>query len=467
MQTRPSLELRQRQHLALTPALQQSIRFLQLSTHELTQEIAQALLENPLLERDPEYATDDEHAEANADAIPVPNGDWSVAKRRRGATSTEDDSVHPEAALPETLADHLLRQLQMTRVGLRERALTALLIDELDDKGYLATPLNDILDCLPPKLRVQDAELYGALRRLQSFDPVGVGATSLADCLGLQLTAMAQQHQANCAKTMACAQALVDQHLDLLASGNMKRLRDAMRCEPHVLRDAHALLLQLDPRPGNRWSSALADYVVPEVLVRKHGSRWVASVNPGVIPRLRVNSIYERMLANTSPSPMHDQLQMAHGLVRNVNQRFLTLARVTQAIVERQSAFFDQGPSALRPLLLRDIATQLQMHESTVSRATRQKYAQTPWGVMELKQFFGTALARDDGSNTSAAAVQLQIRRLVAQEPATRPLSDSKIAQRLTELGVVIAHRTVAKYREAAGIEPAIKRRARAALQDR
>lgn len=466
MQSRQSLELRQRQQLALTPQLQQSIRFLQLSTHELEQEIAQALLDNPLLERDPEYDTDAGVAEAVES--PIVRDEWMATGSAKGATSSEDDIVRPETALDETLEEHLLRQLHTTRASARDCALVSLLIAELDDSGYMATPLEEIINCLPPSVGVNAAELHAALRLLQSFDPAGVGATSLADCLLLQLGRLSETSAdlRPSTEVLACASAIAASHLDLLASGKLNRLRETLMCSTDTLQAAHTLLLRLNPRPAGQWTAVAADYVIPEILVRKVGGKWLASVNPSVLPRLRVNTAYESLLANLPAAPaMQGQLQQAHGLIRNVHQRFLTLARVAQAIVDRQSAFFEQGAMAMRPLLLRDIAFELEMHESTVSRATRLKYAQTPWGVIELKQLFGAALPSEGGNTTSATAVQSQIRALIAQEPAGKPLSDSKIVQCLEQQGVVIARRTVAKYREAAGIEPAIQRRVRAAAQ--
>lgn len=460
MQSHPSLELRQRQYLALTPQLQQSIRFLQLSTHELGQEIAQALLDNPLLEREPEYDIDAGIAEVQA--VPVARDEWMSAGAARGASSSGDVAEMPEKAVAETLSLHLLRQLHATRVGHRDRVLVSLLIDELDEHGYLATSLAEVSACLPPELDVQQEELHAALSLLQSFDPPGVGATTLADCLLLQLRLLKPEDQA----VLACAQTIAAQHLDLLALGNMNRLREALGCDAVTLQAAHALLLHLEPRPGRPWATSTADYVIPEVLVRKQHGTWQVSINPAVLPRLRVNSHYESLLTTAPAAPaMQDQLQQARGLIRNVHQRFLTLARVAQAIVDHQQAFFEQGPAAMRPLLLRDIALALDMHESTVSRATRLKYAQTPWGVIELKQLFGSALQTEDGVSTSATAVLAQIRALIEREPANKPLSDNKIAQHLAQQGVVIARRTVAKYREEAGIPSATQRRARAAAQ--
>jgi len=467
MQSRQSLELRQHQQLALTPQLQQSIRFLQLSTQELELEVAQALVDNPLLEREEEYDTD--AADAVAAREREQEDRWSSLglSNRAGGGSQDDEAVRPEAALAETLQDHLQGQLRLTRAQPRDCALVTLLIDELDDNGYLPTTLDEILTCLPPELDVQPDELHAALRLLQSFDPPGVGATSLGECLQLQLRLrLAAKPDGLAPQVHATAMDIAGKHLDILASGNLNRLREALGCSQETLRAAHGLLLTLEPRPARNWAAATADYVTPDVVVRKSGKRWRASINPAVMPRLRVNAIYESLL-DTAPASaaMQAQLQQAHGLIKSMNQRFVTILRVAQAIVDRQTGFFEQGVGAMGPLLLRDIAQELGLHESTVSRATKQKYAQTPWGVFELKRFFGTALQTDDGETTSATAVRSLMLKLVQEESPAKPLSDSQIASRLAEQGVNIARRTVAKYREAAGIEPAILRKARAALE--
>ncbi|MGB6105766.1 MAG: RNA polymerase factor sigma-54 [Pusillimonas sp.] len=470
MQSRQSLELRQHQQLALTPQLQQSIRFLQLSTHELELEVAQALQENPLLEREEEY--DIEAADAVADDAQALEERWTVLglTNRSANNNADDEPQRPETALAETLQEHLQEQLRLTRAQPRDCALVSVLIEELDENGYLPTDLDEILACLPEELGVDPDELHAALRLLQSFDPPGVGARSLGECLCLQLDLLRDLpgDAALPAEVLALARQIAAGHLALLATGNLIRLRDALACDPDTLRAAHALLLQMEPKPAREWATSTADYITPDVLLRKIRGRWIASVNPTVMPRLRVNKVYERLLDDSPAAPaMQAQLQQAHGLIKSMNQRFVTILRVTQAIVDRQQAFFEQGQSALRPMLLRDIAQELELHESTISRATKQKYAQTPWGVIELKRFFASALQTDDGQSTTASAVQVLIQKLVGEEPGKKPLSDSQIAARLADQGVVIARRTVAKYREAAGIAPAILRKARATLEPR
>lgn len=462
MQSRQSFELRQSQRLALTPQLQQAIRLLQFSAQELEQEVAQALQDNPLLERDEEYDTEDAGAEPEVVLDTVDFGGLALATSRQ--RDADDDFVPPEATLVPDLRQHLLEQLRLTRATARDRILVELLIEELDDNGYLATPLDELAALLPAELDIERDEWQAALRLLQSFDPPGVGAASLAECLLLQIE--------RCAPSIAievldCARTLAQGHLALLATGNLDRLRRLLGCEPEVLQAAKQLLLQLDPKPGRGWAQNVADYVRPEVIVRKSGGRWKAVINPLIMPALRVNTEYERILGQSrhkGETSLQQQLQQAHGLIKGIHQRFDTILRVAEAVLIHQQAFFEQGEQALRPLVLRDIAQELGLHESTVSRATRHKYAQTPWGVFELKYFFTTALDRDGGDTTSAAAVRAQIRALVDGEPASKPLSDNRIASLLGERGVVVARRTVSKYREAMGIPAASLRRARARL---
>lgn len=467
MQSRQSLELRQHQQLKLTPQLQQSIRFLQCSALELETEIADAVLENPLLEREKEYRTDDVDAVGDDPVVDIDRWPRWAASPGRGHDAN-DESSRPEIGQADTLQQYLLRQLHSTRASLRDRALVTLLIDELNPDGYLPTPLQEIQASLPVELSVDMGELQVALRLLQSFDPVGVGALSLADCLLLQLRqpGTAGGGAACGTDVIKCACDIAEHHLDLLASGNLIRLRQALSCSMDTLRSAHSLLLRLEPRPGRAWAVATADYVNPDVLAHKVKNHWQMRLNPAVVPTLRVNPLYERWLSDAGGhGDLRNHVQQARSLIRSVGQRFDTVLRVAQAIARRQQAFFEHGMRAMRPLLLRDIAQELELHESTVSRATSGKFAQTPWGVLELKRFFGMALATDDGATTSAMAVRSLIAGLVAGESSGKPLSDSQIVVCLAQQGVAIARRTVAKYREAEGIESISLRKARAKLR--
>lgn len=473
--TRPALELRPGQHLTLTPQLQQSIRLLQLSSLELEAEISQALADNPLLERDEDPAQAD-NADPQREAS-VDNDDTPPDTELRldempgsGGVYPDDDSDTPQAARADTLREHLLGQLVLTRAAPRDAALAALLIDELDDNGYLGSPLEEILSWLPAELEVDLDELRAALTLVQSFDPAGVGARDTADCLLLQLRHpdLSRLPEAADPAVLACARQICTHHLALLAAGNPARLREALRCDDATLRAAHSLIQRLDPRPGRAWTVPAADYAIPDVIARKTRQGWQAVLNSAVVPRLHINGFYAQLLGNqreASHAGLQAQLQQARWMIRNVEQRFDTILRVSQAIVARQSAFFSQGPAAMRPLILKDIAGELGLHESTISRATTQKYMLTPYGTMELKRFFGSGVATDSGDSASATAVQEHIRQMVAGENRAKPLSDSQIMQRLADQGIVIARRTVAKYRETLRIAPAAVRKAQAAAR--
>ncbi|AUL48875.1 RNA polymerase sigma-54 factor [Bordetella trematum] len=466
--TRPALELRASQHLALTPQLQQSIRLLQLSALELEAEIAQALADNPMLERaeDDVAAPQDAEAASGESAAAELEDAWEASQRRLDEAGGGDDDL-PQAARETTLREHLLGQLALTRAAPRDAALTALLIDELDDNGYLASPLEEIRQWLPVELDIDDDELRAALRLLQSFEPPGVGARDLAECLSLQLRQpdTACLPEAADVQVLECARRLCAGHLPLLAAGNPQRLREALAVDDATLRAARALIVRLDPRPGRAWTAPAADFAVPDVLVHRRAAGWQAVLNPAVMPRLHINQHYANLLANRRESAyasLQGQLQQARWMIRNVEQRFDTILRVSQAIVAHQAAFFSEGPAAMRPLILKDIAGELGLHESTISRATAQKFMLTPYGTMELKRFFGSGVATESGETTSATAVQAHIRQMVAEEEPGRPLSDSQLVQQLADKGIVIARRTVAKYRELLRIAPATVRRAQA-----
>jgi RNA polymerase sigma-54 factor len=447
---------------------------LQLSTLDLETEISQALAENPLLERDEDVRADeaDPNREASAhDDEPAPDRETPVDEMpgSKGVYNDEDGEL-PETARSDTLREHLLGQLALTRASHRDMALIGLLIDELDENGYLGSPLEEILQWLPPEIEADVDELRAALSLLQSFDPPGIGARDMAECLALQLRRpdIAALPEAATPGVLACARTLCAQHLVLLAAGNPVRLREALQCDEATLRAARTLIQKLDPRPGRAWTVAAADYAVPDVIVRKARKGWHVLLNSAAMPRLRINGLYAQVLGNqreASHAGLHAQLQQARWMIRNVEQRFDTILRVAQAIVNHQSAFFSQGPSAMRPLILKDIANEVGLHESTVSRATTQKYMLTPFGTLELKHFFGAGVATDTGDSASATAVQSFIRQMVADENRAKPLSDNQLMLKLAEQGIVIARRTVAKYREALRIAPASVRKAQASLR--
>lgn len=470
--TRPGLELRTSQHLTLTPQLQQSIRLLQLSTLDLQMEISQALADNPMLELQEDRA--DSALDAPADHDTSTSEDVFREDEPRheempgaGGVYPDDRLEGPDRECTTTLREHLLSQLHLTRASHRDAVLVALLIDELDENGYLASPLEEILSWIPEQAEADLDELRAALMLLQSFDPPGIGAQDMAQCLVLQLRNpdIAWLPEAADQAVLACARELSLHHLPLLAAGNVTKLREVLGCNEVTARAAHALIRKLNPRPGRAWTVPAADYAVPDVVVRKSRQGWLVSLNHAAVPRLSINTLYAQLLGTqreSSQSGLHGQLQQARWMIKNVEQRFDTILRVARAIVAHQAAFFSEGPSAMRPLILKDIAGELGLHESTISRATTQKYMLTPFGTLELKHFFGSGLSAGDGEVTSATAVQAAIRKMVDEENRAKPLSDSQITQRLADQGIEIARRTVAKYREILRISPANLRKVHA-----
>jgi RNA polymerase sigma-54 factor len=480
-----SLQLRVSQHLALTPQLQQSIRLLQLSTLELHQELEQILADNPLLER-----TDDplDHAirlladgaigaagtapegaslEANAqtpesdstfdtpsEAPESTNGDteWSFDDVARTSKAPDDDDARPQLETHETtLREHLLEQMRVTVRERRDRALLELIIDALNENGYLEEELEEIHARLPEELEIELEELQIALNLLQSFDPPGVGARNASECLALQIRRMPKVAMV----TRRMALAIVENHLSLFAQRDFNRLRKALDCDDEDLREAQVIIKQCNPHPGAIFASDTSDYVVPDVIVKRTRSGWQVMLNHDVMPRLRVNSMYANILKQSKgEGSLGSQLQEAKWLIKNMRQRFDTILRVSQAIVERQRNFFSHGAVAMRPLVLREIADTLGLHESTISRVTTQKYMLTPHGMFELKYFFGSHVATETGGEASSTAIRALIKQLIGAEDQKTPFSDSKIAEMLAEQGMVVARRTVAKYREALKIPP-------------
>ena len=469
---KPALELRTGQQLTLTPQLQQSLRLLQLSTLDLQAEVSQALAENPMLERseerveaEPEVAAD---RETSLDDASLRDPETRVEEMPgSGGVYPDDRSGDADTARADTLREHLLSQLGLTRASSRDIALVTLLIDELDENGYLGSSLEEILTWIAPEAGIDLDELRAALTLLQSFDPPGVGARDMAECLALQLRNPDVRYLREAADSLVldCARHLCAEYLSVLATGNVARVREALQCDESTARAAQALIRRLNPRPGRAWTVPAADYAIPDVIVRKARQGWQVVLNNAAMPQLQVNALYAQLLGkqrDAAHAGLQAQLQQARWMIRNVEQRFDTILRVAQAIVAHQTAFFSEGPAAMRPLILKDIAAELGLHESTISRATTQKFMLTPFGTLELKHFFGTGVATDGGDATSATAVQAVIRQMVANEDRARPLSDSQITKRLADQGIVIARRTVAKYREALRIAPASLRKAHA-----
>ena len=482
---KPTLQFRLSQHLTLTPQLQQSIRLLQLSTIELNQEIERLLMENPILEReDGESDAAAAVAEGNPEAQAHAPSEQAQAESRdraqqeasaelpadyaapwRGSEDSGDDEGDRTHAAPDqpTLRDYLNNQLSLLNIGARDRALVALLIDALDEDGYLTQPLEEIAALLPPEAEVGAEELSIALCHLQNLEPAGVGARSPGECLALQIRAMTARNADEAGPQAALARTICEQHLELLASRDYARLRQLTGADEDALRAAQQLIRGLNPRPGAAFARVETRYVVPDVVVRKVKGVWRASLNQEAMPRLRVNRLYAELAARprgAGGNALASQLQEARWLIKNVQQRFDTILRVSQAIVDRQRNFLEHGDVAMRPMVLREIADTLGVHESTISRVTTQKFMSTPRGTYELKYFFGSHVATDTGGAASSTAIRALIKQLVAAEDAKSPLSDSRIAQILGEQGIVVARRTIAKYRESLQIPPVNQRKA-------
>jgi RNA polymerase sigma-54 factor len=490
-----SLQFRLSQHLALTPQLQQSIRLLQLSTLELNQEIEQALVENPLLERDddplatsmrvaadgailaasPSVPAGDAGGVAGAGAAGQDGGaggsggtdsllDWGDGSR--GERDDDDDVGLTWATTRPSLREHLLGQLHATCAAPLDRALVELLIEALDERGYLSCCLEELRELCPPEAGVELDDLSAALALLQSFDPPGVGARDAAECLRLQIDLLMRRCVAAQRPVLALARRIVSEHLPLLAARDFNKLRKLLDCNDEELRGAQHIIRRLIPHPGVGFLDAGADYVVPDIFVRKKGARWVAQLNPDVMPKLRVNPAYAAAVKAARGSKDTEgqaswstRLQEARWLIRNIQQRFDTIARVSQAIVDRQQNFFAHGQIAMRPLVLREIADTVGLHESTISRVTSNKFIATPFGVFELKYFFGSHVATDAGGAASSTAIRALIKQLIGAEDPRNPLSDSRLAELLGEQGIVVARRTVAKYRESLKIAPVAMRK--------
>ena len=510
------LSLRVSQHLALTPQLQQSIRLLQLSTLELSQEVEQMLDENPFLEVTEDAAPreefglehintpvsqDNQEFESATDSIAGPaheqgvtskndsettselssearledswegdgsvettpdDGEWGGDAQPRKNNNDEGDAEASDLARShESLQDHLHRQSLGLRLSGEDRAALHFLIESLNDDGYLEDSLGSLAAGLAGDDLEQLEELQQhfamALKLLHHMEPAGVGARNLAECLGLQLL----DHR-DCDETRA-AIAMCRQPMELLAKRDVKRLSQLCGYADTVIKSAIGIIGRLDPKPGRRFVNVERNLVVPDVLVVKAGRGFKVTLNSDVMPRLRVHDIYANALKQhkgQNGQALQQRLQEARWFIKNIQQRFDTILRVSTAIVERQKNFFSHGELAMRPLVLREIADELGLHESTISRVTTAKYMSTPFGTFELKYFFGSALGTETGGNASSTAVRALIKQFVVAESRKKPLSDNQISEMLKEQGIECARRTVAKYREALRIAPASLRKA-------
>jgi RNA polymerase sigma-54 factor len=461
------MQLRLRQHLTLTPQLQQALRLLQLSSLEFEQEMRAALGENPFLEEEDEAeAPAEAAAPADSTELATPPDAGEPDEPRVGlddlpyaaAAHDGDDTDWTEwSEAQTTLRDHLRRQLLISQMGDRDRALALLVIEALDDDGYLNVELAELAALVPAEQDVQPDDLVAALRLVQTLEPTGIGARSLQECLTLQLAALPETTVGR-----DIARALVGEHIQLLASRDFIRLQQLLGCSEDELHVARTLLRSLDPHPGRRFGPEDTRYVIPDVLVTKVRGRWQATINPAVLPRIRINRGYADLAGSRAAggAQMSRQLQEARWLMRNMEQRFVTIHRVAAAIVAKQRSFFDYGELAMRPLALKDIATELGLHESTVCRVTNGKYMATPRGLFEFKRFFSRELATENGGACSATAIRAALKELIANESPRHPLSDAQLTRLLASQGLRVARRTITKYRSGMRVPSVELRRA-------
>ncbi len=482
-----SLDLKLGQHLTITPQLQQAIRLLQLSSVELQQEIQEALESNPLLEeneREDEAAeikgeTDSSTAEGldegdassydETDSATSESGDdadWGDSFESMtaptGSRSTSDDDfpdIDARNSPPQTLRDHLLWQMQMTPFSDTDKQIALALIDAISEDGYLSCKLEEVQQALGKNLPIEIDEVEAVLHQIQNFDPLGVGARDLAECLRLQMKLL----PIDTTGLKAAMDLATPQNLALLAARDYTQLRRNLKLSAEELQQVIHLIQSLNPRPGNSVTSSQASYIVPDIIVKKFRGVWRAELNPGVSPKLRINQHYEKMIHRGDSSAdnryLQDQLQQARWFIKSLNSRNETLLKVARTIVDRQRAFFDHGAEAMKPLVLHDVAETVSMHESTISRVTTNKYMLTPRGIFELKYFFSSHVSTADGGTCSATAIRSIIKKLVESETSSQPISDSKIADILAEQGINVARRTVAKYRESMNIPPSNQRK--------
>ena len=479
----PMQELRLRQQMTLAPRLQQSVKLLQMSALEFTTAVQHALATNPFLEDpdeseaetapaapgargesdaaegpsapEPAAAPEGADVEESPPDAPAYSGDYPTHSSTGG-----DNDLGQWACASVSMRDRLSSELGNYHLEPRDRLLAEFIIDALDDDGYLRVPLGNLCNAADADISPapDEGEWLAALRLVQQLDAPGLAARDLRECLSLQLAALQDEDEA----TRVLALRIVQDHLDRLAKNDCIGLRRLLDCPDEAVRDACALIRRLDPKPGSRYSGDAPVYVVPDVFVDKWQGRWRVLPNRSAMPRARLHSAYADLFRRArldDRSPMAQELQEARWLVRNVEQRYTTIQRVAEAIVKRQQMFFEYGEVALRPLMLREVADDLNMHESTVSRATVSKYMTTPRGVFEFRHFFSRELATESGGSCSAAAVRALIKEMVEAEDPAMPLSDVALTQQLASNGILLARRTVSKYRGQLRVPPAELRR--------
>ncbi len=472
-----SLQLRIGQSLTMTPQLQQAIKLLQLSTLDLQQEIQQALESNMMLEVDEDEGVVQEVNEKKSDSLDQMTSEGSqtdMPEELPVDSNWEDvfDSIQPAGgevgeaiefetfrSKAETLQDHLIWQLEMIPISDRDHAIAMAIIDSIDRDGYLSVTLQDIFEGLENQFEeLEMDEVEAVLHRVQNFDPVGIAALDLSDCLKLQL-----QQLSDDIPYREQAIELVSNYLDLIGSNDLSKLMRRLDVTEMQLKLIMDLIRTLDPRPGAYLQNFDSEYVVPDVFVSKFKGQWIVSLNPEIAPKLRVNSLYQNLIKRADNSKdnvsMKDHLQEARWFIKSLHSRNDTLLRVAKSIVEKQADFFEHGAIAMKPMVLRDIAEELELHESTISRVTTQKYMHTPNGIIEFKYFFSSHVSTDSGGECSATAIRAFIKELINNESPIKPLSDNKIADVLKEKGINVARRTIAKYRESMSIPSSSQRK--------
>lgn len=497
---KPTLQLKLGQHLTMTPQLQQAIRLLQLSTLELQSEIQQALEENPMLEQDEDNfdaATEAEHESNSAEAQDAANiaskneasaenddphldmessqempdelavdANWEDTYDITTATATNNqqnndsgnDFLENQSVEGDTLSEHLLWQLKNSQFSDTDFIIAIALIDAINDDGYLTETIEEIYDGLKDELEIDFDEVEAVLHRVQRFDPVGIAARTLQECLMLQLEQFDPQTPG-----LADVKIIIEHHLDLLGAHDYARLQKKTRRNEEQLKELILFIQALNPKPGASISKNNAQYVVPDIFVRKHNGQWHVSLNPEAAPKLKINTVYEGHLKSAgrgnNTSHLRNSLQEARWFLKSLQSRSDTLQRVGDAIVRRQRLFLDYGNEGMKPLILRDIADELEMHESTISRVTTNKFMHTPRGVFEFKFFFSSHVGTADGGECSATAIRSMVKKLIENENPKKPMSDNKISSLLVKEGINVARRTVAKYRESMLIPPSNERK--------
>ena len=500
-----SLQLKVGHQLTMTPQLQQAIRLLQLSTLDLQAEIQEALDSNPLLEvlesnesetqenkdtpneqskeaNDPANG-ETQTTEASQDDLAVDDnsadGDWSENIPSDLAVDTSWDDVYQSSAPPssssraesddfdfesrrttsETLSDHLMWQLNVCPMSERDMLIALAIIDAIEPSGMLSQTIEDIYDGLEEELEdLEEDEIIAVLRRIQQFDPLGVAARDIKECLCIQLSQFDPDRS-----VIIKAKELINNHIELLGSRDFKTLMRKLKIKEKELQSVIEIIQSLNPKPGDFIDDGSTEYITPDVFVKKENNRWNVQLNPEIAPKIRINSSYASMVKRADSSSdntfIRDNLQEARWFLKSLQSRNETLLKVATCIVEKQQGFLDFGPEAMKPMVLHDIAEIVGMHESTISRVTTQKYMHTPQGIFELKYFFSSHVATESGGECSSTAIRAIIKKLVAAENPRKPLSDSKMTGLLEEQGIKVARRTIAKYRESLGIPPSNERK--------